>query len=48
MHSFICSKPSSKMIMPIYFFSGDYEYFRENAWQALNILEYYLKNIKYT
>lgn len=27
---------------------GDYEYFRENAWQALNVLEYYLKNVKYT
>ena len=29
-------------------FKGDYEYFRENAWQALNVLEYYLKNVKYT
>jgi len=27
---------------------GDYEYFRENSWQALNVLEYYLKNVKYT
>jgi len=27
---------------------GDYEYFRENAWQALNVLEYYLKNVTYT
>ena len=31
-----------------FLFVGDYEYFRENAWQALNVLEYYLKNVKYT